>query len=96
MTKTSLARAAAILIGAAFSLVYAGLYQILVGGFVFYRYPYWPPPLAMAYVLGGILLQAWFCFRPGRPTGARLLAQFGAGIFYVASLAVLPGSIYMS
>jgi hypothetical protein len=50
-----------IFIAAAFALFYISMYPILVGGFVIYVYPYWSPPVAVAWVLGGILVQAWFC-----------------------------------
>jgi hypothetical protein len=96
MSRTFLIRAASIGTGIAFSLLYVALYRILIGGLVIYLYPYWPPPLAIAYVLGGILLQAWLCFRAGRPSGARLVGQVAAGILYVAALAMLPGHLYMS
>ena len=85
------------LTGIAFSLIYVGLYRTLIGGGAIYRYPSWPPAFAVAFVLGGILLQAWFLFQVWTgPSAARLLGQVGAGILYVAALALLPGSTYMS
>ena len=96
MSKTFFPRAVSVLFGFVSSLCCAATYPILTGGFVFHHYPAWPRPLAAAYVVGGILLQAWFCLRPGRPSGARLLTQLGAGILFVAALALLPGSIIMT
>ena|SRR5688572_10516710 len=97
MTRTFRIKATATLIGIAFALVYVGLYQILIGGGVIYRYPPWPPALAAGFVLGGILVQAWFLFRTWTaPSGASLVAQVGIGILYIAALALLPGSTYMS
>lgn len=49
-------------IAAMFSLFYISLYPSLTGGSVFYFYPYWPRPLALLYILGGVLIQAWFCY----------------------------------
>ena len=58
---------------AMFSVSYAGLYPMLTGNFVIYWYPYWPAPAALLYVLGGILLQAWFCLSaPDRRIGPGL------------------------
>jgi hypothetical protein len=34
-----------ILVAVAFSVLYAGLYPLLIGGFVIYFYPYWRPAL---------------------------------------------------
>jgi hypothetical protein len=97
MTKAFRIRVMAMLTGIAFSLFYVGLYQILIGGGVIYRYPSWPPAFARAFVLGGILLQAWFLLEAWTaPSAARLLGQVGTGILYVAALALLPGSTYMS
>jgi hypothetical protein len=97
MTRTFGIRVMAMLTGIVFTLAYAGLYQILIGGGVIYRYPSWPPAFAAGFVLGGILLQAWFVFRAWTaPSTARLLGQVGSGVLYVAALALLPGSTYMS
>ena len=81
-----------------FSLFYVSMYPVLTGGFVIYHYPYWPPLLALMYVLGGILLQAWFCFDRRRPAGEAqpLWFQVVSGIVYVAAIGVFPGSIYQS
>jgi hypothetical protein len=80
-----------------FSYSYIKLYTILVGGFVIYHYPYWPPVLAGTYVVVGILIQAYFCFGRWGPSGmARLLAQIAAGLLYVAAILLFPGSIYQS
>jgi hypothetical protein len=82
---------------AGFSLLYMSMYPVLTGGFVIYRYPYWTPPVAASYVLGGVLLQAWFCFgsrrRAGRPHA--LWRQIVTGLVYGA-VGVFPGGIYQS
>jgi hypothetical protein len=97
MTNPFLGRAAAIVTSTTFSLIYVSLYQILIGGYVIYRYPYWQPHAAVAYVFGGIILQAWFVFRAWRvPSRERLVGQVAGGILYLAALALLPGSTYMS
>jgi hypothetical protein len=92
-------------IAAAFSLFYASMYQILIGGLVIYVYPYWSHGAALAWVVGGILVQAWFCFYSsiGPMTGpaptvrkSTLLTQAGAGVLYAASLIPLPGACYQS
>jgi hypothetical protein len=82
----------------AFSLFYVNMYAILVGGFVIYHYPYWSPPWAATYVLGGILLQAWFCFGRKRAAGTRqsLWPQVVAGILYALAVGIFPGGIYQS
>lgn len=87
-------RMLSLLIGAAFSVFYVSLYPILVGGFVIYHYPYWPASRAMIYIAGGILVQAWCCFRPRRP--ASLRAQVVAGALYTAAIEAFPGTIYQS
>jgi hypothetical protein len=98
--------ARAIVIGAAFSLCYVGIYPILIGGFVVYVYPYWSPAAALAWVVGGILLQAWFCV-VSRPRGPRpgpamtasrstMPTQVGAGVLYAASILLLSGGCYQS
>jgi hypothetical protein len=95
-----------IFIAVAFSLHYVSMYPILIGGFVYYVYPYWSPRAAIAWVLGGILVQAWFCFA-SRPRGPRagpaltvtmstLPTQVGAGVLYAASILLLSGGCYQS
>ena len=80
-----------------FSLLYVSLYPMLTGNFVIYWYPAWPTPLAAAYVAGGILVQAWFCFRRGtRVTGRSLVAQVLAGIGYLMVSMVVSGGPYQS
>ena len=82
-----------VFIAVAFSLYYVTMYPILVGGFVIYVYPSWSPRAALAWIVGGVLLQAWFCFvsRSSRPrAGPALTAshkmtlptQVGAGVLY--------------
>ena len=82
---------------AGFSLLYMSMYPVLTGGFVIYRYPHWTPPLAAAYVLGGVLLQAWFFFGSRRRTGRRhaLSAQSVTGLVYAAG-GIFPGGLYQS
>jgi hypothetical protein len=41
-----------IAVAAAFSLFYIAMYPILIGGGVFYVYPYWSPGAAIAWVAG--------------------------------------------
>ena len=86
-----------ILIGIAFSLLYVGMYPILIGGGVIYVYPYWSPAAALVWVAVGILVQVWFCVR--HPTTVRrsgVLSQVGAGLLYAASMVVLSGGCYQS
>jgi hypothetical protein len=92
-------------IAAAFSLFYVSMYPILIGGFVIYVYPYWPRGAALAWVVGGILVQVWFCFYPsiGPREGpaltvrkSTLLTQTGAGVLYTASMLLLAGGCYQS
>ena len=52
-----------LLIAAAFSLFYVSMYPILIGGGVIYVYPYWSSAAALAWVAGGLLVQAWFSLR---------------------------------
>jgi hypothetical protein len=86
-----------IVIAGAFSLFYVSMYPILIGGFVIYVYPYWSPPVAVAWVLGGILVQAWFCFgRAKAAAGSRLMTQVGVGVLYAASIMVFSGGCYQS
>lgn len=84
-----------IAIALVFSLYYLQLYPILIGGFVIYAYPYWPRPLAAAYVLGGILVQAWFSVGRRKPADRTraLWPQIVTGMLYGG--AVL-GNIYQS
>jgi hypothetical protein len=86
-----------ILIAAAFSLFYASMFPILIGGGVIYVYPYWSAGAALVWVLGGILVQAWFCLRRSstvRRSG--MLSQVGAGVLYAASMVVFSGGCYQS
>ena len=84
-------------IAVVFSLVYLGLFPMLTGGFVIYWYPYWPVPLAIAYVGGGILLQAGFCyFRGTTAVIASLVAQTLTGAAYLVVALLVSGGPYMS
>jgi hypothetical protein len=86
-----------ILIALLFSLVYVSVYPMLTGGFVIYRYPYWPVPLAIAYVGGGILLQAAFCcFREDTVVWGGLVAQTMTGVAYLMLALFAGGGLYMS
>jgi len=87
-----------LIVAIGFSLLYAGMYPVLTGGGVIYHYPYWASPLAATYVLGGILLQAWFCFARRRRSRHpyALWSQIVTGLGYVAALAAFPGGIYQS
>jgi len=86
-----------LLIAAAFSLYYVSMYPILIGGGVIYVYPYWSPVAALAWVAGGVLVQAWFSLRrSGTVRRSGVLSQIGAGLLYAASLVMLPGSCYQS
>ena len=86
-----------IFIAAVFALFYAAMYPILVGGFVIYVYPYWSPRVAVAWVLGGILVQAGFCFaRPRTASDPKLRTQVGAGVLYAATIIVFSGGCYQS
>jgi hypothetical protein len=92
-------------IAAAFSLFYVSMYPILTGGLAIYVYPYWSHGAALAWVVGGILVQAWFCFyssigpraRPAQTVRkSTLVPQASAGVLYAASLILLPGACYQS
>jgi len=84
-------------IAVAFALCYFAMYPVLVGGFVVYVYPYWSPRVAAAWILGGILVQAWFCFpRSTATTTSRPLTQVGAGLLYAASIIIFSGGFYQS
>ena len=86
-----------LLIAAAFSLFYVSMYPILIGGGVIYVYPYWSPAAALAWVAGGLLVQAWFSLRPsGTIRRSGVLSQVGAGLLYAASVVVLSGGCYQS
>lgn len=80
-----------------FSLLYVAMYPMLIGGFVIYWYPYWPAPIAAAYVIGGILLQAWFCFRGATPVTSRSVAtQALTGLGYLIAACLVNGGPYQS
>jgi hypothetical protein len=80
-----------------FSLFYVGLFPMLTGGSMIYWYPYWPASLAIAYICGGILLQAGFCCFRGPSAGVgRLVAQTLAGVGYFALTLFASGGPYMS
>ena len=71
-----------IIIAALFSLGYLCLYPMLTGSFVIYWYPYWSSTAAIAYIAGGVLLQAGLCLYwrndvTNRSLGAQVLAGFG-------------------
>ena len=86
-----------LLIAAAFSLLYVSMYPILIGGGVIYVYPYWPPAAALAWVAGGMLVQAWFSLRrSGTIRRSEVLSQVGAGLVYAASVVVFAGGCYQS
>ena len=86
-----------IIIAAMFSLLYAALYPLLVGGFVIYWYPYWPAPVAATYVIGGILLQVWFCVGRGTPVTRRsVVIQGVTGLAYLIAALLINGGPYMS
>lgn len=90
-------RIARLLVAATFSLLYVSMYPILIGSGVIYVYPYWPPAAALAWVAGGMLVQAWFSLRRSGTIGrSGLLSQVGAGLMYAASSAVLTGGCYRS
>lgn len=86
-----------LLVAAAFSLLYVSMYPILIGGGVLYVYPYWSPAAALAWVAGGMFVQAWFSLRRSGTIGrSGVLSQVGAGLLYAASIAVLSGGCYQS
>ena len=83
-------------IAAMFSLFYVSLYPMLTGGFVIYWYPYWPRPVALVYVLGGVLIQGWFCFwRSTAESRQGLAGQVLSGIGYLFPT-LASGGCYMS
>jgi hypothetical protein len=84
------------LTAAAFSLFYVCMYPVLTGQFVVYVYPHWPPPLAVTYILIGMVIQAWFCVGRKKPTtGGMLMTQVGVGVLY-ALACNLGGGCYQS
>lgn len=85
-----------ILIAAAFSLLYISLYPFLSARSVIYVYPPWPPPLAVTYILLGILLQGWFSFgrRKNAPRG--WLTQMVVGVLYLAAILVFARDVHQS
>ena len=85
-----------IAIAAAFSLFYISMYPILIGGGVFYVYPYWSPGAAFAWVASGIALQAWLCARPSGRRGSGLFTHVGAGLLNAFSMVVFSGGCYQS
>ena len=85
-----------IAIAVALSLFYIGMYPILIGGGVIYVYPYWPPAAAMAWVAGGIALQAWLCVRRRNAPRPGVFRQLGLGVLYAFSMVVLSGGCYQS
>ena len=81
-----------ILTAVVFSLFYVSMYPVLTGGYVIHVYPYWAPSLALAYIAGGILLQAWFCYGRKKPeAGPMLLVQIAAGVVYAAAVLAFSG-----
>jgi hypothetical protein len=71
-----------LVIAAAFSLFYVSMYPILIGGGVIYVYPYWSPAAALAWVAGGMLVQAWFALRrSGTIRRSGVLSQVGRRTF---------------
>ena len=86
-----------VFIAALFALCYASMYPILVGGFVIYVDPYWSPGVAVAWILGGILVQVGFCLARLRTAAeSRLFTQVGAGILYAATIILFSGGCYQS
>ena len=85
-----------IAIAVALSLFYIGMYPILIGGGVIYVYPYWSPAAAMAWVAGGIALQAWLCVRRRNAPRPGVFRQLGLGVLYAFSMVVLSGGCYQS
>jgi hypothetical protein len=96
-SDTELIKTVSIFIAVAFSLFYISLIPVLRGEFVIHAYPPWSVPQVTAYVLGGILVQGWFCFgRVGPPPVLTLLAQIVMGVLYAAAVLALSGSIYQT
>ncbi len=57
-------------------------------------WPPWPPSIATAYVLAGIMIQGWFCCGAKGPLSIRrLLAQIATGVVYIAALVAAPGHL---
>ena len=90
------ARILGLAFAAMFSMSYAALYPMLTSNFVIYWRPAWPAPLALFYILGGILLQAWFCYRRRTAvSGNGLVAQLLTGVGYFLAACAFGGP-YMS
>lgn len=86
-----------LLAAVAFSSLYVSMYPVLTGGYVIYVYPYWSPLLALSYIAGGILLQAWFCMSHGmRKAGSMFPVQIAAGVVYAAAVLAFSGGLYQS
>jgi len=81
-------------IAGAFSLVSVSLYPVLRGEFVIHHYPPWSVAQSAVYILGGVLLQVWFCIGRRNPSVFMLLAQVVTGILYVAGIVAFPGDVY--
>lgn len=97
MLRPDVRAAIGIVIAILYSLVYAGLYPMLTGSFVIYWYPYWPASLAIAYIAGGVLIQASFCYVRGTtPRRPGLVAQTLTGAVYVVAAMAVSGGPYMS
>ena len=80
-----------------FSLIYVGLFPMLTGSSVIYWYPYWPVPQAIAYVAGGVLVQAGFCYFRGTTAAvASLVAQTLTGVAYLVLAVLVSDGPYMS
>ena len=69
-----------IVTAAAFSLVYLCMYPVLTGQFVIYVYPKWPPPLAVTYILIGMVIPVIVLLTK---KGRRPLPMFIVGIMVV-------------
>jgi hypothetical protein len=88
--------AVSIIVAALFALLYLSLYPMLTGHSVIYWYPAWSSAAAMAYIAGGILLQAGLClYRRNVVTVWSLGAQVLVGFGYLA-LSLLNGEPYQS
>ena len=88
----------ALLVGFVFSLLYVSLYPMLTGASMIYWYPYWPRPLATAYVAGGILVQGWFCYHQRKTMSGRslIIGQILTGIGYLVMTVVVSDGPYQS
>ena len=87
-----------IILAVTFSLFYICLYPVFRREFVIYAYPPWSVAQATIYILGGILVQGWFCFRQVRSAAVDMpVAQGVTGVLYAAAAVVLSGGdIYQS